>query len=97
MKETPLKDIVKKIISSLEEKKAEELDIVKVWRKAAGSKASAHTKPAFIKKRRLVVNVSDSSWLYKLTLEKEDIKKKINRSVKGKKKISQLQFRIGEI
>ena len=81
MDDAPLKDIVKKVISSLEKREKEELDIVRTWESAAGKKASKHTKPAFIKSRRLVVNVSDSSWLYKLTLEKESLIKGFNKNL----------------
>jgi predicted nucleic acid-binding Zn ribbon protein len=93
----PLKDIIKNVISSLEKREKEEIDLFKAWEKAAGKKASKHTKPAFIKSRRLVVNISDSSWLYKLTLEKRAILEALNKNFKGKKKIKELQFRIGEI
>ncbi len=96
-KDGPLKDIVKKVIASLEEREKEELDVSKIWEKAAGKKASKHTKPAFLKSKRLVVNVSDSSWLYKLTLEKDRLIQGFNKNLKGGKKIKELQFRIGEI
>ena len=95
--ETPLKDTIKKVIANLEKREKEELDIVRTWESAAGKKASKHTKPAFLKSRRLVVNVSDSSWLYKLTLEKESLIKRFNKNLKGRKKIKELQFRIGEV
>ena len=92
-----LKDVVKKVISGLEKRQEEEHDIIKAWQKAAGRKAAAHTKLVLFKGKRLVVNVSDSSWLYKLTLEKKGIIKKFNESVKSRKKAGELQFRIGEI
>lgn len=96
-KDTPIKDVVKKIISNLEKKEKEELDIIKIWEKTVGKKGAKHTKPAFLKSKRLVVNVSDSSWLYKLTLEKASIIKKFNAGLKGRKKIRELQFRIGQV
>ncbi len=92
-----LKDIVKKIISGLEEREAEETDIVKIWERAVGKKASKHTKPVFLKSKRLIVTVSTSSWLYKLTLEKNKLIESINNDLKGKKKIKELQFRIGQV
>lgn len=93
----PLKDVVKKIISGLEKKEKEESDILRAWEKAAGRGASKHTKPAFLKAKRLIVNVSDSSWLYKLTLEKDRLIEKFNANAKGRKKIKELQFRIGTV
>ena len=95
--DTPLKDTIKKVIADLEEREKEELDIFKIWEKASGKKASKHTKPVFLKSKRLVVNVTDSSWLYKLTLEKDRLIQEFNRDLKGRKKIKELQFRIGEI
>ena len=92
-----LKDIVKKIISGLEEREAEETDIVKIWERAVGKKASKQTKPVFLKSKRLIVTVSTSSWLYKLTLEKNKLIESINNDLKGKKKIKELQFRIGQV
>jgi len=96
-KNTPLKDAVKKVISGLEKRQEEEFDIVNAWQKAAGKKAAEHTRPALFSGKKLIVNVSDSSWLYKLTLEKKEIIKKVNEKIKNRKKIEELQFRIGEI
>ena len=92
-----LKDIVGKVLSGLKDREKEESDIFKAWNSAAGKKAAKHTKLAFLKAKKLVVNVSDSSWLYKLTLEKDKIIKKFNKAIKSRKKIKELQFRIGEI
>jgi len=92
-----LKDVVKQVISGLEKRQEEEFDIARAWREAAGEKAAAHTRPVLFKGKKLVVNVSDSSWLYKLTLEKKEIIKKFNESVKSCKKARELQFRIGEV
>ena len=68
---SPLKDVIKKIISDLETKDREESDIAGLWEKTAGKRAAKHTKPAFLKAKRLVVNTENSAWLYKLTLEKK--------------------------
>lgn len=93
----PLKNIVKKVIAKIEEKENEESDLLKIWRKTVGKRASGHTKPAFLKAKRLVVNVGNSSWLYKLTLEKGRLLQELNKNLKGRKKIRELQFRIGEV
>jgi predicted nucleic acid-binding Zn ribbon protein len=93
-----LGDVVKKVISDLESKEEKGENLAKIWEKAAGRKAAKHTKPVFIKKKRLVVNVSDSSWLYKLTMDKRELIEKLNHGLKSaKKKIKELQFRVGEI
>ena len=96
-KGAPLKDVIKKIISDIEKREKEELDLLKIWENAAGKKAAKHTKPTFLKSKRLIINVSSSSWLYKLTLEKQNLMKEINKNLKGPKKIKELQFRIGDI
>jgi len=96
-KPAQLKSIVKKIISGLEEREKEDADILKLWEMAAGKKASKYTKPVFLKSKRLIVTVSNSSWLYNLTLEKNKLLQKINSGLKTKKKIKELQFRIGQV
>ena len=96
-KNAPLKDIIKTVISNIEKKEKDESDILALWKKTAGKTAAKRTTPAFLKAGRLVINVSDSSWLYRLTLEKKKLIQKFNAGLKGKKKIKELQFRIGEI
>lgn len=93
-----LKDVIKTVITNLKKKEKQESDILKTWEKTAGKKASKHTKPVFLKKKRLVVNISDSSWLYKLTLDKRALIKKFNYHLKDpKKKIKELQFKIASM
>jgi predicted nucleic acid-binding Zn ribbon protein len=97
-KDASLKGVVDKILSDIKKREKEEVDIEKVWKKTAGAKAAKHSKPAFLKSKRLVVQVASSSWLYTLTLEKSRLIKKFNTNVKGnKKKINELQFRIGAL
>jgi len=96
-RETQIKNVLTKVMSGLKEREKEELDFIKTWEKAAGKQAAKHTRVRFLKAKRLVVSVSDSSWLYKLTVEKRGIIRKINDTLKGKKKITELQFRIGDI
>ena len=90
-------NVVKKLISGFEKKEKEEKGLYKAWETAAGRKAAGHTKPVFVKEKRLVVKVSDSAWLYKLTMEKENLLRKFNRGAKKRKKINRIQFRIGDI
>jgi len=96
-KETPLKDVLKKVISNLQKREEEEGSLFKAWEEAVGEKTAKHTKPVFFKEKRLIVNVSDSPRLYKLTLEKKKLIERFNKNMKGKKKIKELQFRIGDI
>jgi predicted nucleic acid-binding Zn ribbon protein len=97
MSENHLKDVLKKVLSDLEEKGKEEHDLLMAWERAVGKRAARHTKPASLKSRKLTVNVSDSTWLYKLTLERKDIAERFNAIVGKKGKIRELRFRIGDI
>ncbi|MDD2689125.1 MAG: DciA family protein [Candidatus Omnitrophica bacterium] len=54
----------------------------------------AHIKFNYFKKGVLGWNVDSSSWLYKLSLEKEDILQGLN---KKNKTIKDIRFRIGEV
>jgi len=96
-KERPLEGVIKKLINDLGGKEGERFDFLETWEHTVGKKISKHTKPAFLKKERLVVNVSNSSWLYKLTTEKNKLIKDLNKNLKKRKKIKEIQFRIGEI
>ena len=92
-----LKDIVKNVISGMEKKEKEEQDVIETWGKAAGKKAARHTRPVSLKAKKLIVNVSDSPWLYQLTLEKNEIIKKFNTKLGKRKQIREVQFRIGDV
>ena len=82
----------------------ENLDIVENWQKVIGKNIKDHTRPVSLKEGMLVVNVSDSSRLYELTLKKrkivEDLNKILNKekkTVKNIRKVKDIRFRIGEI
>ncbi|OGW74814.1 MAG: hypothetical protein A2Z72_06040 [Omnitrophica bacterium RBG_13_46_9] len=96
-KPEPLKGVLNKIISNLKKKEEYEAGIIKLWEKTVGKSASKHARPAFLRAKRLVVNVSDSSWLYKLTLEKDSLLRRFNENLKSRRKVRELQFRIGQI
>ena len=92
-----LKNIVKSVIAGIEKKEKEELNIIEMWGKAVGKKAARHTRPVSLKTKKLIVNVSDSAWLYKLTLEKKALIKNFNGGLGKRGKICELQFKIGDI
>ena len=66
------------------------------WEEIAGDKAARHAKPTSLRKKRLVISVDGSSWLYELTLKKEFLLNGL-KSKLGEDKIKELQFRIGEL
>ncbi len=81
----PLKDAIKNIIRKLEEGAKKDSELISIWEKVVGKDASKHTKPRSLKSGRLVVNVSDSSRLYDLTLKRQELIKAINRQMKREK------------
>lgn len=81
----PLKDAIKDIIRKLEKGAKKDSELISIWEKVVGKDASKHTKPRSLKSGRLVVNVSDSSRLYDLTLKRQELINAINRQLKRKK------------
>jgi len=71
-------------------------EISEIWKEAAGERAAAHTKPASLRKKKLVINVDGSTWLYELTLRKKEILERLQKTL-GEDKIKELQLRIGEV
>ncbi|MDP3789495.1 MAG: DUF721 domain-containing protein [Candidatus Omnitrophota bacterium] len=66
------------------------------WKEIAGGKAALHAKPVSLRKKRLIVNVDGSSWLYELTLKKDSLLGGLKNKL-GEDQIKELQFRIGEL
>ena len=81
----PLKDAIKDIIRKLEKGAKKDSELISIWGKVVGKDASSHTKPRSLKSGRLVVNVSDSSRLYELTLKRQELIEAINRQLREKK------------
>lgn len=67
------------------------------WAHAVGETVKKHTKPVSLKKGTIVVIVEDTSWLYRLTLEKRNILAKFNEKYSGRKKPTEIRFRIGSL
>jgi predicted nucleic acid-binding Zn ribbon protein len=99
MKRKPerIETIVKSIIEGLDRQSNPTSDeIGSIWKEVAGKKAFIHAKPASLRKKRLVINVDGSGWLYELTLRKKELLAGLKNRL-GKDKIKELQFRIGEL
>jgi len=69
----------------------------KAWLDAAEDEVSAHARPVSLKNGTLLILVENSSWLYKLTMEKKDILRKFNENYTGRKKAADIRFRIGAL
>lgn len=93
----PLDGLVKDIITKWrKEKKEKGIDLMAAWKKAAGAKASRRSRPIRMDRGRLLVNTDNSGWLYELTLKKKEILKRLNCAIKGRKKVREIRFRIGD-
>jgi predicted nucleic acid-binding Zn ribbon protein len=95
-KASPLSDVLKKVVSTLGERKLTEEKLVDAWEKAAGKKAAKHTRPVGLRRASLTVNVDSSSWLFELTLKKRAILEKLQAKLEGEK-LKAIRFRIGDI
>jgi predicted nucleic acid-binding Zn ribbon protein len=67
------------------------------WTYAVDEEIRKHTKPASLKKGTMLVIVEDTSWLYRLTLEKRNILARFNEKYTGRNKPSEIRFRIGSL
>ncbi len=89
--------IIKTLIEKLsKDERPTSEEIGAAWTEAAGDKAVRHARPVSLRKKRLIINVDGSSWLYELTLRKESLLVKMKQRL-GQEKIKELQFRIGEL
>jgi len=96
-KSEKIDSIVKSIIEKLDRHSNLTTDeIEKGWKQLVGKKAFSHTKPVALGKKKLVINVDGSAWLYELTLRKNELLAGLKERF-GEDKIKELQFRIGEI
>lgn len=92
-----IKDIVKNVIKKLETKvHGTKEEILRTWARAAGSKATQHSRPVAIRQKVLTIEVDSSTWLYALNLKKKSILEDM-RKVLGRDKIEDIRFKMGEI
>jgi predicted nucleic acid-binding Zn ribbon protein len=97
MTDKPLKDVIKGVVSGIEEKGKNQQCVLKAWEGIVGDLAARHTKVVSLRGGRIVVKVSDSTLLYKLSLDKDKLLRELNENLKGKKGIKEVRFRIGKI
>ncbi len=92
----PIKEVAKGIIEGLsQERLSKEERVKRVWQKAVGKRFLPHTRPTSFRKKRLVVEVDSSGWLYELTMEKKGIVAKLKKMLGDD--FRELQFRIGRV
>ncbi len=72
-----------------------EEDIKKIWEEMVGKQAAKHSRPTSIRKGKLTVLVTNSSWLYELSTKKQELLDHIKTKIK--KEITEIHFKIGQI
>lgn len=99
MKNQPviIKDLLDGILDNLGGGKISQVRILNAaWSKAVGEIGAKHAKPIDVKEGVLVIHVDSSSWLHKLTMEKERILAQIKNEL-GEDPIKDIKLRIGEM
>ncbi len=95
-KEERIDSIVKSYMEKLQrDSNMTDEEISNAWKDVAGVRAFCHTRPVSLRKKRLVIHVDGSTWLYELSMRKEGLLRKLKQRL-GDDKIKQIQFRIGE-
>ncbi|MCX7945222.1 MAG: DUF721 domain-containing protein [Deltaproteobacteria bacterium] len=56
--------------------------ILSVWEELVGSRLAKYLRPVELKKKRLLVQVPDSTWLNEVVFHKEEIIQKVNEYLK---------------
>jgi predicted nucleic acid-binding Zn ribbon protein len=67
------------------------------WVASVDNETKEHTRPVSFKNGILMVVVEDSTWLYKLTLDKKVLLEKFNGNYTGRKKARDIRYRIGSL
>lgn len=88
--------IVDDLLQKWETGKAKKGNAVKdAWIKAVGKNINDHAHPVNFRNNNLTVIVDNSTWLYKLTIEKKELLRKFNEEYSGRKKAENIRFRVG--
>ena len=96
LKMEAIKNTVMNVMESLVSKKTgDSNESPQGWLKKALTKRQLeHIKINYFKKGVLSINIDSSSWLYSLTLQKEELLAKLNKISNG---VKEIRFRIGEV
>jgi len=91
-----IKETVQSVIHNLQAKKTKGMgsDPEVVLQKILTKRELSHIKCKYFKRGILGISVDSSSWLYSLSLKKEDL---LRRLQQGSNKIKDIRFFIGEM
>ena len=94
---SPIKDVLKTVFAELDrQKNCSREDVEARWLEIAGKTAARHSRPVTLRKSVLAIWVDSPAWMHELSLRKRTLLKRL-KSVFGKDRIAQIQFKIGEI
>jgi predicted nucleic acid-binding Zn ribbon protein len=94
---TDIGSVLDKVLHRYRPKADQELcKVWDLWDTAVGPEIALHARPAAFKGRRLLVHVSNSSWLLHLRFMERDLIAKINGEL-GAEQIAAMQFKIGPV
>ena len=89
--------IMKTVISEFYKKSDQGLlKIYAAWKETVDEAVAENSKPAAMKGKVLIINVSSSIWMHELYFLKNDLVQKINQSL-GEKLVEELKFKIGPV
>jgi len=71
--------------------------VTDAWLASVEEDTKGHARPVSFKKGILMVIVENAPWLYRLTVEKRTILAKFNENYTGRKKATDIRYRIGDI
>ena len=71
-------------------------DIDLLWKEVVGPDGFRHSRPVSIRNRVLTVRVDNSVWIQELSMKKRSFLKGLKRKL-GKDRISEINFKIGEL
>ena len=78
-----------------EEKKITEEAVLGTWERVVGKRASQHTRPVALHRKKLKVEVENPGWIQELNFQKRSILKKL-QSQFGKDLIEDIRFKTGD-
>lgn len=93
----PIAGVVKDVVEKISQSREKDIHkIISVWPGVAGREFTQHTRPIGLRKKTLVVNVEESTWLYQVNFYKAKLLASIKRKL-GEDKVQNIQFRIGKV
>jgi len=89
-----IKDVLPNVLSSLGIKKGiERQRAIVVWDKVVGRDIRRHTKPRYVRGKKIWVDVDDPIWIQQLSFLKSKILKKLNTEL-GEEHIVDIIFKL---